>query len=412
MTQSGSHIVRGTVAFRKANLAVVAAGYSTFALVYCVQPLMPEFARTFGISAATSSLSLSVTTIVLAVALLVVGGLADAWGRKTLMTASLFVSALLTLGTSIVPGWHALLLLRALEGATFAGVPALAMAYLAEEMDPGSVGLSIGLFIAGSALGGMSGRLLTAALTEYASWRIAISAIGVIGLVAAFVFWRSLPPSTHFHPRRLAGRVVLSAYVEHLRDRRLLPLFVVAFLLMGSFVAAYNYLGFRLLAPPYSLRQTVVGAVFLVYLVGMGSSTWVGHLAGRLGRRTMLRVSTALLLTGVLLTLATSLWLVIAGLVVLTFGFFGAHSVASSWVGLLARHSRAQASSLYLFFYYLGASTAGWAGGFFWTAWRWHGVAAFVATLSAMALLVATSLGPSNVVVVPADETAVAAAGA
>lgn len=394
MTQSGSHIKRGTAAFRHTNLAMVAAGYSTFALIYCVQPLMPEFARVFAISAAASSLSLSLTTAMLAISLLVVGGLADAWGRKPLMTTSLFLSALLTLATSIVPSWHAFLVLRACEGITFAGVPALAMAYLSEEMDPSAQGLSIGLFIAGSALGGMSGRLLTAALTDLASWRIAISAIGVIGLAAAFVFWRSLPPSTHFHPRPLAPRTVLAAYAEHLRDRQLALLFAEAFLIMGSFVAAYNYLGFRLLAPPYSLRQTVVGAVFLVYVVGMGSSAWMGHLASQVGRRATLRGSAALLLTGVLLTLASPLWAVLTGLVVLTFGFFGAHSVASGWVGLRARHARAQASSLYLFFYYLGASVAGWAGGIFWDAWRWHGVASFVAALSATGLVVATALAP------------------
>ena len=116
---------RGTPAFRKTNRAMFAAGFATFALVYCVQPLLPELARTFGVSAATSSLSLSLTTAVLAGALLVVGALSDAWGRKGIMARALMLSALLTLGTAAVPSWHALLALRAIEGLTFAGVPAL-----------------------------------------------------------------------------------------------------------------------------------------------------------------------------------------------------------------------------------------------------------------------------------------------
>lgn len=387
-----ARIVRGTPAYRQTNRAMFAAGFATFALVYCVQPLMPELARTFGVSAATSSLSLSTTTAVLAVALLVVGAVSDAWGRKTIMARALMASALLTLATAVVPSWHALLALRALEGLTFAGVPALAMAYLSEEMDASTVGLAIGLYIGGSALGGMSGRLLTAALADVASWRLAVSAIGAIGVAAALVFARSLPPSAHFAPRPLVVRTLLDDYARHLRDPHLATLFVEAFVLMGGFVAAYNYLTFRLLAPPYALRQSVAGAVFLVYVVGIGSSAWIGHLAGTLGRRATFRASAALMLGGIALTLARPLGAIIAGLALVTFGFFGAHSVASSWVGLRARGARAQASSLYLFFYYAGASAAGWAGGIFWSRWQWAGVAWFVATLLVVGLAVSALL--------------------
>ena len=108
-----ARIARGTPEFRRTNLAMFSAGFSTFALVYCVQPLMPELARTFHVSAATSALSLSVTTGVLAGALLVVGGLAESWGRKPIMAAALTIAALLTLLTAAVPSWHALLALRA-----------------------------------------------------------------------------------------------------------------------------------------------------------------------------------------------------------------------------------------------------------------------------------------------------------
>jgi len=388
-----ARIARGTRAFRRTNLAMFGAGFATFALVYCVQPLMPELARAFAIGAATSSLSLSVTTGALALSLPIVGAVAEGFGRKPLMAASLFAASLLTLLTAIVPSWHALLALRAAEGVAFAGVPALAMAYLSEEMDVDAVGLAVGLYIGGSAFGGMSGRLLTAALADVGSWRTAVATVGGVCLLVAAVFARSLPPSIHFRPRSLALRPLLATYAMHLRDRHLAALFAEAFLLMGAFVAAYNYIAFRLLAPPYSLRHSAVGAIFLVYLAGIGSSAWIGSLAGRLGRRTTLRASVTLLIAGVALTAASPLPVVVAGIVVLTIGFFGAHSVASSWVGLRAREARAQASSLYLFFYYIGASVAGWAGGLCWSAWGWAGVAGFVGTLGATALGVAMGMG-------------------
>ncbi|HET7564147.1 MAG TPA: MFS transporter, partial [Gemmatimonadaceae bacterium] len=365
---------------------------STFALLYCLQPLMPVFSRDFHVGAAPSSLSLSVTTGVLAVAVLVTGSLSEAWGRKPMMVVSLFASAALTIMSALVTGWHGLLAVRAVEGLTFAGLPALAMAYLSEEMHAGSIGLAMGLYISGTGLGGMGGRLLAAALTDVASWRVALFTIGVLGVVAAVMFWRSLPPSAHFHRRALAWRTLFGSFAAHLRDARLVLLFVEGFLVMGGFVTIYNYISYRLVAPPYDLSQTLVGSIFLVYLVGTVSSTWIGDLAGRKGRDRVLLATIAIMLGGVVVTLAHPLAIVILGLAVVTFGFFGAHSVASSWVGLRAQHGRAQASALYLFFYYLGSSIAGWAGGIFWSAWGWWGVAGFVGALLVIALLVALGL--------------------
>jgi YNFM family putative membrane transporter len=129
-----------------------------------------------------------------------------------------------------------------------------------------------------------------------------------------------------------------------------------------------------------------------VYLFGIGSSTWVGDLAGRLGRRKVFWATTAAMLAGLALTLMKPLAVIIAGIAVLTAGFFGAHSVASSWVGLRAQHSKAQASALYLFFYYLGSSIVGSCGGLFWSASGWRGVVAFTGSLLTLALLVSLRL--------------------
>lgn len=380
-------IERGTPAFRRTNLAVFAAGFATFALLYCVQPLLPEFSREFGVGAAGSSLALSLTTVTLAVSMLVVGSVSEALGRKPVMVASLFAAALLTTAAALVPSWHGFLLLRAIEGIAFAGLPAIAMAYLSEEMGRGSIGLAMGLYIGGTGLGGMAGRLLTAALTDLVSWRFAIGAVGVLGVVAAVIFWRSLPASVHFHPRPLVARTLASSFVGHLRDPGLLALFGEGFLVMGSFVTIYNYIGYRLLAPPYSLSQTGVGTIFTVYLVGIGSSAWLGDLGGRIGRGRLLWATIAIMLAGVAATFMTPLATIVAGIALLTFGFFAAHSIVSSWVGLRAHRARAQASSLYLFFYYTGSAVAGSVGGFFWSAYRWPGVAGFVSLLLGLALL-------------------------
>jgi YNFM family putative membrane transporter len=390
--ESDDFIRHGTPVFRQTNLALFAAGVATFGLLYCTQPLMPEFSKDYGVSAATAALSLSLTTGVLAFAMLFAGGVSDAWGRKSVMTVSLLSSAVLVLLTALVPDWHMLLVLRALLGITLSGLPAVAMTYLSEEMHPESIGLGMGLYISGNAIGGMAGRLITGVLADFVGWRAGVATVGVIGLVAGLLFWLSLPPSRHHVRQPLALGALMGRFRLAFSDAGLPWLFAEGFLLLGAFVTIYNYIGYRLLAPPYGLGQAVVGAIFSVYLIGTFSSAWMGHLAGQLGRRKVLWTAFALMLLGIGLTMTQPLVLIVLGIVAITFGFFGGHSIASSWVGRRAGNAKAQASSMYLFSYYMGSSLAGASGGLFYAWHGWNGVALFVVALVLAGLLIAWRL--------------------
>jgi YNFM family putative membrane transporter len=382
---------RGTAAFLRMNLALVAAGFSTFALLYCVQPLLPAFVDEFGLGPAAASLAVSAGTGVLAVALLFAGVLADRVARRTMMMTALVAAALLTLAVALAPDWRLLLLARGLTGLALSGVPAVALAYIGEEVDVSSIGLAVGLHIGGNVFGGMAGRLATGVLADHLGWRAAVAVVGGLGLVSAVVFWLALPTAHRFQKRARSFAGAIGGLAAPFRDRGLPWLFLESFLCMGSFVTVYNYIGFRLLAPPYSLSQTHVGLIFALYLLGVISSPLVGDLAGRLGRRKVFWAPIALMVAGVALTAARPLPLVVTGVGLLTFGFFGAHSTASSWVSRRAGAMRAQASSVFLFFYYLGASLVGSIGGLAWSRWGWGGVAILLETLLGLAL--ATALG-------------------
>ncbi|MGH8261752.1 MAG: MFS transporter, partial [Steroidobacteraceae bacterium] len=376
---SGAEYVRhGTRAFRRINLALFAAGSATFGLLYCVQPLLPQFTREYGVSAAASALSLSLTTAVLAIGMLVAGALSEAWGRKPIMLGSILMSSLLVLASALMSDWTSLLVSRALLGLALSGLPAVAMTYLAEEVDAASIGLGMGLYIGGNAIGGLAGRVITGVLSDFVNWRIGVIVVAAIGFACALSFWRLLPPSRHFVARPLSWRALGARLTVISRDPGLPWLFAEGSLLLGAFVTVYNFIGYRLLAPPYDLSQAAVGAIFAIYLVGTVSSPWVGHLSGRLGRRKVLWTMLALVLIGTALTVLASLWAILLGVAVLTFGFFGGHSVVSSWVGRRAGPAKAYASSLYLFCYYAGSSIAGTCGGLFYASHGWNGVAWFV----------------------------------
>ena len=387
-----SYIERGTPQFMQVTLALFSAGLATFALLYCVQPILPVLSQDFGVSPATSSLSLSVSTGLLALGLLITGPLSDAVGRKPVMVVSLLLAAIFTLVSAFMTSWQGILIIRALVGLSLSGVAAVAMTYLSEEIHPSVVAFSMGLYISGNSIGGMSGRLISGVLTDFFSWRIAIGVIGLLALASALMFWRILPASRHFRPSSLKPHTLAINFRLQFRDAGLPMLFAEGFLLMGAFVTLFNYIGYRLMAAPWFLSQAVVGLLSLAYLTGTYSSPKAGALTVRFGRGPVLMVSRLIMLAGLLITGFNSLILVFIGMMLFTAGFFAAHSTASGWIGRRARRAKGQASSLYLFCYYVGSSAAGTLGGFFWHSFGWNGVVLFLSCLLLIALFVARRL--------------------
>lgn len=374
--------------YRWISLAMFAGGFATFSMLYSVQALMPLFAQTFHLSAAVASMTLSASSLTLALCMIPAGILSDRIGRKPLMLFSLVGSSFLTLLGSVSPGLETLILSRALLGVTLAGLPAVAMAYLSEELEPVALARALGLYIAGNALGGMCGRFASAWMAEHAGWRMALVMLAVVGLACSVMLWRWLPASRRFVAQPLVVGRLLGDGRRMLGDAVLPWLFVLSFLLMGCFVSLYNYLGFRLMAGPFNLSAGQIGWVFMLYVIGMFSSVGSGRSIGRFGRPTVVVAMLSLMLLGLLLTVPDVLWLVLVGMALLTFGFFCAHAALSGWVGLRAAQGRALASGIYLFAYYMGSSLLGTVSGLAWGQGAWLAVAGFLAVLLGLALLI------------------------
>lgn len=383
---------RGDAGLRRVNVALFLAGLATFTLLYETQALLPALSRDFRAAPAAASLTVSVATGALALAVIPVSSLSEVVGRRAVMTVSVLAAAALGLVAPLSPAFWVLLACRALQGLALAGVPAVAMAYLAEEVDRGSLGQAMGLYIAGNAIGGLTGRIGVSVLADVGGWRAGLAGVGVFSLACAVAFRFLLPPSAHFRRSPVHVGALARSLRGHLTDPGLVRLYLVAFALMGSFVTVYNYLTYRLAAAPFQLSQTVIGSIFLAYLAGTGSSAVAGRLADRAGRHNVLWVGVIGAVAGLALTLSGSLGLIIGGLVLLTVGFFAAHSVASGWVGRRARIAPAQASALYLFAYYLGSSVCGWAGGLPYGHGGWDATVAFVGVLLFLGLACALSL--------------------
>lgn len=387
-----SYIQKGSARYWRGIAALFFGSFVTFALLYCTQPLIPTFSEQFNLNPSYASLSISLTTGCLAVFMLIMSWLSDARGRKLIMAISLLSSALLALIVSFTTDFTLLLILRSLQGIMLAGYPAIAMAYINEEFDPAVIGLVMGIYVSGNSIGGLVGRLIVSTLTDFFSWHIALAGIGSICVVVSIWFWFNLPESRHFSANKRPLSDLIPALVRNLQNQTLFFLTIIGFLIMGGFVTLYNYIGYSLMAAPYNLSQTLVGCIFFVYLVGTFSSTYMGRLADHIGSEKVLCLSIGIMLAGCFITLEDNLYIKIIGVAIFTYGFFGSHSVASSWIGKCAASDKAQASSLYLLFYYLGASVLGSIGGKFLSSYGWPGVVFLISVALMIALVFATVL--------------------
>ena len=381
----------GTRAYRRLLAGLFFAGVATFAQLYVTQAVLPFVSDEFDVAPATAALTVSATTLGLAAAVIGWSVVADRIGRVRAMGIGIIAATALGLFAPFAPTFEILLGTRLLEGVALGAVPAIALAYLAEEIDAGHTASAAGSYIAGTTIGGLLGRLIAGPFGDLGQWRGGLFAVAAVCAVSATLFLRLVPPPRGFStaPMRGLGRRLAA----NLRDPRQRVLYAQGLLLMGGFVAVYNYLGFRLAGEPFGLPLWIVSLLFLAYLSGTLVSPWAGRLASRHGRLPVLLASLGLTAGGILLTLVESLLPVIVGLLLFTAGFFAAHVVISGWAPAIARpDGRAQAASLYYLAYYGGSSLFGWALGVPFAAMGWTGMALGVLVMIVLAAGLAVPL--------------------
>ena len=387
-----SRMAPGGPGYRRMSFALFLAGVATFALLYSTQALLPLISDEFGVAASQASWTVAAATGGLALFVLPMSALSERYGRRTVMTGSLAVAVAVGVAVPFAPNLTALVVLRAVQGAALAGLPASATAYLAEEVRPKALITAIGLFVAGNSVGGMSGRVITGWVAQEWGWRVAVGVIGALAVACAVAFRLLLPAPRHFTPGSLRPRVLARTVRDHLSDPLLRRLYAIGALFMTVFGGVYTVIGYRLTEAPFSLPQGIVGSIFLVYLVGTVSASTAGRLVNRLGRRGALYAGAATTAVGLLATLAGSLPLVLLGLVLITAGFFAGHAVASSAVSKTATHGRAQASALYQSAYYIGSSAGSTVGAVAFHAGGWGGTVG-VGLLAVVGVVAITLLG-------------------
>ncbi len=381
---------RGTAGFSRLLIAMFCAGVATFAQLYSPQAILPMISNHLQVDPAQAALLVSAATAGLALSVIGWSWAADRLGRVRTMLIAISIASVAGLVFMVAASFAVMVILRFVEGAALGGVAGVAVAYITEETHPTSMVAAAGLYVSGTSIGGLSGRLVSAPVAEFTgSWRAGIAAVMAVAILAAVAFAVLVPRSARFAPDRISIATVFKRSLLHLRNRRLLAVYVQGFALMGCFVTVYNYLGFHLQAEPFKLSATISSFLFLSYLAGTWSSAQAARLTNRLGRLRVMIGCLGLMIAGLLISLVPSVVVIIMGLVILTIGFFGGHAIASVLSGSLAPSGRAQSTALYTMAYYLGSSVMGWFGGVVLHTAGWVGIVMFCTLVVGVAIAVA-----------------------
>jgi YNFM family putative membrane transporter len=361
--------------FRRAAVGI--PGFCTFLILYAPQSLLPTLTQEFGATPRDISLTMTATAFAIAISAPFAGAMADMLGRKRIIVAAMLLLTIPTVMIALSSSLHTLVFWRFVQGLVLPPIFTVVVAYIGEEWPPAEATGVTGLYMSATSIGGFCGRFFSGVLADTVGWRNGFIVLAAVLFVCGLAVATILPREKNF-VRQEGVAASARQMLEHLRNPRLLAIYAVGFGTLFNFVALFTYVGFVLAAPPYNLSPTLLGAIFVTYLVGAVAVLWLGRAVARLGRRTLVIGTIGVWMCGALLMLVPSLWAILAGLAVAAGCGFVTQATSTSSVALTAESGRTAAIGLYATFFYVGGGVGATLPGLTWNAAGWPGCVAMV----------------------------------
>ena len=369
------------------GIALFLGASAMFANMYSTQAILPDIERGLGTSPAAAGLTITVVVLAVAAGGWVAGPLSDRLGRARVMAAAAAMICVPTAVAGLAPNLPALLAIRTCQGLLMPGLLTVAVPYVTERFRGPAAGAAMGAYTASLVFGGLVGRVGTAIVADWTSWRVALEALTVPTVAGALAMHFWLPRDEPRHVRRDLRAVV----AEHARNVSLLLNAVAAGATFFAFVGIFTFATHRLTAAPFDLTLGAAGLVYAVWVVG-AIVPFVGHAAARIGPQRLLPFLLACAGAGAVLTLVDNLAAVIAGLALLAAAMFSTVTTCQLLIPRLVSHHRGTATSLHQTIYYVLGGAGAYLPGL-WLDDGWHAVVA--ACCIAVAVGAAASLGLS-----------------
>ncbi|WP_299066480.1 MFS transporter [uncultured Psychrobacter sp.] len=364
-------------------------GMFAFLQVYSIQAILPVLMADFSATEVQAGMVVGATILAIAIMSPFLGMLSDAVGRKSFVVGALLF---LTLPTALIAQsttieWIGLW--RFIQGLSVPGITVVIIAYIGEEFEGSSVTELMSFYVSGSVLGGFMGRFLLGHLHEFFGWRQAYYVLAILTLISALWVAKTLPSSKHFaaNPN---FRSAIKTLGSHLVNRYVVTACLLGACVLFSLVGCFTFINLYLADTPYHLDTGALANIFAVYLIGVIITPLSTILLRRFGSARTIIVAVIVSMLGVLLTLATPLWLIVIGLGVMSSGVFVTQSATISYIAVNVKQGRSLASGLYYLFYYAGGTVGAWLCGLAYAYGQWQFTVWLLLFVQVLALLIAS----------------------
>lgn len=366
----------GTAQYKKVTQSLAIGSFIIFCNLYVFQPILPHLSHHFSVSELEINWLFASTTLALSFSLVPWAVSSESFGRKPVILFGLFMIPLvggLMLLTESLP---VLIGARALMGVAIAAFAAVAVAYMVEELSPKAFSMAIGGYIAANSLGGIFGRVAGGIITDYFEWKSAVLFFVIFSLLGALFVYFRLPEQKNFTPQKGLFFHHNRAVVKHISNRTIWLAMLIGGANFALFVNLYSVMGFRLVAEPHHLPVGIASMIFLCYLAGTVSSKLSSRWATVRNPLMGMALGTSISMLGMWISAVESIFFMLVGLLLISFGAFFTHTLAYAWVSQKATHAKATATALYLVHYYIGGSLGGFVLLYCWQNFAWNGVIA------------------------------------
>ncbi|NEN83490.1 MFS transporter [Paenibacillus elgii] len=370
-----------------ALLFAVACGLAV-ANIYYAQPLLDAMASELGIDRAAVGIVITATQIFYALGLLMLVPLGDLMNRRKLIVGQMLLSvlALIAVGTAST----AAVLLAAMGAVGLLAVVTQALvAYASTLAAPAERGRIVGFVTSGVVIGILLARTVAGTLTDLAGWRsVYFVSAGLTVLMAGLLF-RVLPREDHGKVPMTYPQLLRSVFALFVQEPVLRIRGILALLIFASFSVLWTSLVLPLSSPPLSLSHTAIGSFGLVGVAGALAAARAGRLADRgLGQRTTGVALTLLLVSWLPIRMAeSSLWALIAGVVLLDLAVQAVHVTNQSMIYNVRPEARSRLAGAYMIFYSIGSAVGSISSTLMYARAGWTGVCLLGAAISGLALL-------------------------
>lgn len=343
---------------------------ASFTNIYITQPVLPVLQNEFAADMILVSFSVSAVILGIAISNLPFGFLADRFPVHPIILTGGILVALGGLVCAVTKDLWVLITARFLQGLFIPALTTCLAAYIAKVLPAARLNVVMGSYVSATVLGGLGGRLLGGWIHPPLHWRYAFVSASILILITTFTAFRWLPRTSIENKRQ---HITIS-YWELLKRWELLLIYFCA---TGSFLifsSVFNYLPFRMIAPPFSFSTELTTLLYLVYIVGIFMGPIAGRISNRFGSGNTLLGGVAVLGVSLTLILLPSVTVVVLALLGICAGFFTIHAAAVGSLNRKLYSGQGRANALYVLFYYMG----GWLGitlsGFAYKQGGWNAV--------------------------------------